>query len=76
MSAHLKKSLPIVRIAKLKSPAGREVLVRVTQDGRLGKRDAQHLGVKNVATWIEVEAKTWKQATKLVRIGKGKKVAP
>ena len=75
MSAHPKKSLPIIRIAKLKSPAGREVLERVTRDGKLSKRAAAKLGVKKVATWIEVEAKSWKEAAQLVRAGKGKKVS-
>ncbi len=71
------KQSPIIRIAVLENPeTKRKVMARVTQAGRLGKRDAQHLGAKKVATWIEVEAKSWKQATKLVRAGKGKKVAP
>jgi hypothetical protein len=71
------KSLSVIRIAKLKNPkTDREVLERVTADGRLSKRAVAKLGVKKVATWTEVEAKTWAQATKLVRAGKGKKVAP
>jgi hypothetical protein len=70
------KQSPIIRIAKLKSKSGREIYERVTADGRLSKRAAAKLGVKKVSTWVEVEAKSWAQATKLVRAGKGKKVAP
>ena len=70
------KSLSIIRITKLKSPAGHEVLERVTADGKLSKRAAAKLGVKKVAAWIEVEATRWAQATRMVRAGKGKKVAP
>jgi len=73
----LKKYLSIIRIAVLENPeTKRQVYARVTQDGKLGKRDAEHLGVKKVATWTEVEAKTWAQATKAVKAGRGRKVAP
>jgi hypothetical protein len=64
---------PVIRIASLKNPAtGRGVLERVTADGRLGSRAAKKLGVKRVASWTEVEAATWAEATKLIRVGKGK----
>jgi hypothetical protein len=77
MSAHPKKSLPIIRIAVLENPkTKRKVYAGVTRDGHLGKRDAAHLGVKKVATWTEVEAKSWAQATKAVKAGRGRKVAP
>ena len=73
----LKKSPSIIRIAVLKNPkSDREVLERVTADGRLSKRAAAKLGVKKVATWTEVEAKSWKQATAAVKAGRGRKVAP
>ncbi len=76
MSAN-QKSLSIIRIAVLENPeTKRKVMARVTQAGKLGKRDAQHLGVKKVTSWVEVAAQSWSQATKLVRAGKGKKVAP
>ncbi len=76
MSTNQKQS-PIIRIAVLENPeTTRKVYARVTKDGHLGKRDAQHLGVKKVATWVEVPAKSWKQATAAVRAGRGKKVAP
>src|SRR5438128_12668403 len=71
------KSLSVIRIAVLENPeTKRKVLERVTADGRLSKRAAAKLGVKKVAAWTEVEAKSWAQATKAVRAGKGKKVAP
>jgi len=72
MKKSLKKSPSVIRIAVLKSPTGREVLERVTADGKLSKRAAAKLGVKKVGTWTEVQAKGWAQATKLVRAGKGK----
>ena len=65
----------VIRVATLQNPkTKRQLFVRVTKDGKLGKRDAQHLGVKQVAAWVEVPAKSWAQATKLVRAGKGKRV--
>ena len=76
MSTNQKQS-PIIRIAVLENPeTKRKVMARVTQGGKLGKRDAQHLGVKKVAAWIEVEAKSWSQATRAVKAGRGRKVAP
>lgn len=64
----------IIRIAVLKNRAtGRDVLERVTADGRLSKRAAKHLGVKKVTDWTEVEADGWAAATKIVRAGKGTK---
>ena len=73
----LKKSPSVIRIAVLKNPkTDREVLERVTADGRVSKRGAAKFGVKKVAAWVEVEAKTWAQATKAVKAGRGKKVAP
>jgi len=72
------KVLSVIRIAVLENPeTKRKVCIRVTKDGHLaGLRYVQRFGVKKVATWMEVEAKSWAQATKLVRAGKGKKVAP
>ena len=71
------KSLSVIRIAVLENPeTKRQVYARVTQDGKLGKRDAQHLGAKRVGSWVEVEAKTWKQATRALKAGRGRKVAP
>jgi hypothetical protein len=67
----LKQSPSIIRIAKLKSKSGREIYERVTADGKLSKRAAVKLGITKVATWVEVEAKTWAAATAQVRAGKG-----
>lgn len=70
-----KKSAPVIRLVALKNPTTkRDVFARVTADGRLGKRDAEHLGVKKVAAWLEVVAKSWAEATKAAKAGKGKKV--
>ena len=69
------KRSPVIRVAVLTNPkTKRTVFARVTSDGRLGKRDAKHLGVKRVAKWLEVAASRWAQATKLARAGKGKTV--
>ncbi|MGH2406355.1 MAG: hypothetical protein ACRDGN_18115 [bacterium] len=70
------KAAPIIRVATITNPKTKRVcLVRVTADGRLvGARYARHFGVKKVATWTEVEARSWAQATKAVRGGKGKQV--
>ncbi|PYO40391.1 MAG: hypothetical protein DMD33_17890 [Gemmatimonadetes bacterium] len=70
------KQSPIIRIAVLKSKNGREIFERVTREGKLSKRAAKHLGTKKVTSWTEVEARSWKSATKLVRAGRGRKVAP
>ena len=73
----LKKSPSVIRIAVLENPeTKRTVYAGVTKDGRLGKRDAQHLGVKKVATWTEVEAKSWAQATKAVIEPRSDQVQP
>ena len=70
------KSLSVIRIVVLENPeTKRKVLERVTRDGKLSKRAAAKLGVKKVASWLEVEAKSWKAASRAVRAGKGKKVA-
>ncbi len=67
---------PIIRIAVLKNPAtGREVLERVTADGRLSARAATKLGTKSVKAWREVEAASWREATKKIKAGAGKKVS-
>ena len=69
------KSGPVIRVAQITNPTTKRViLVRVTRDGKLSKRDAEHLGTKRVAQWVEVEARSWKQATAAVRAGKGKRV--
>ncbi len=71
------KSLSIVRIAVVENPdTKRRVYGGVTADGRFSKRAAAKLGIKKITTWTEVEAKSWAQATKAVKAGKGKKVAP
>ncbi len=65
----------VIRLVALKNAqTKRQVFARVTANGRLGTRDAKHLGVKRVAAWVEVEASRWAAATKLVRAGKGKRV--
>jgi hypothetical protein len=65
----------VIRVATLTNPrTKRTVLERVTAKGLLSKRAAKHLGVKKVASWVEVAAQRWADATKLVRAGKGKKV--
>ena len=53
---------PVIRIAKLKSPAGREVLERVTRDGRLSRRAQELLGIKRVKEFVVVQAISWAQA--------------
>ena len=69
-----KSTKGIIRIAIVKNRAtGRDVLERVTADGRLTTRAAKHLGVRSVKSWTEVEAESWAQATKMVRAGKGTK---
>jgi len=71
-----RKQLPIVRIARLTNPkTKRASFVRLTAAGHLVGARYQHIfGVRKVATWTEVAAKSWKEATKLVRAGKGKTV--
>jgi hypothetical protein len=69
------RGTPVVRVVALKNPrTGKTVLVRAAKDGHLGKRDATHLGVKRVSSWVEVEAASWAEATKLVRAKQGKRV--
>ena len=65
----------VIRVATLtNSKTGKTILVRVTADGRLDKRTVAHLGIKRASSWVEVEAKSWKQATTAVKAGRGKKV--
>ena len=66
-----KRSGPMIRIAKVKSQSDRETLVRVTAEGLLSSRDAERCGQKKVAEFVAVPAKSWAQATKLFRAGKG-----
>ena len=65
------KQGPVIRIAKVKSLSDKETLVRVTSDGRLSSKDAERCGQKKVAEFVGVPAKSWAQATKLFRAGKG-----
>ena len=62
---------PMIRIAKVKSLSDRETLVRVTADGMLSSKDAERCGQKKVVEFVGVPAKSWAQATKLFRAGKG-----
>ncbi len=69
------KRAPVIRLTELTNPKTKKtVYARVASDGRLGKRDAEHLGIKKVTAWLEVEAKTWADATKAARAGRGRKV--
>lgn len=67
------KQGPVIRIAMVKSLSDRETLVRVTAEGKLSSKDAERCGQKKVAEFVGVPAKSWAQATKLFRAGKGTK---
>ena len=67
----------VIRVVAITNPTTKHtVLAGATLDGRVSDaRLAKRLGVKKVTGWVEVEASSWKEATKLFRAGKGKKVA-
>jgi hypothetical protein len=68
----------VIRLVAIKNEkSGREALVRVTRDGRVtDARTAARVGAKKpFASWTEVEADSWAQATALYRAGKGTKAS-
>jgi len=66
----------VIRVAQVTNPrTQRVVMLRVTAAGRIaGRRYIKLYKVAKVATWVEVEATSWKQATAAVKGGRGKKV--
>ena len=66
----------VIRVAALINPkTKRPIFERVTRDGKLSARAAEHLGTKRVKSWVEVQAPGWAAATAAVKAGKGKKVS-